>query len=119
MILIIGTFATMMVALGGGLVTQGDFVFGAALCGLGGILLGTMFAALQTRNNSVANISPKLPGLTTPGLTVGQLKHFLDDPWVDASTAVYVGDQGFNAAGGVFLCLLDGGKSLVIEGKER
>ena len=110
MVALLGAFACMLVALGSGLAASGHVALGVALAGLGSIGLGTMFAALQSAATPHYGID------SSDGLTVRQLKAFLaDTTWVTDDTKVYVGNNGMNVAGGIFTCLLDGGKAIVLE----
>jgi len=108
---LIGAVLVAFVAAGSSLLSTGDTFSGLVVMSIGGIGLGTLFAAVQAgqRSNRFD---------TRDGLTVRQLKTFIASvPWVTDDTKVYVGDQGLNIAGSVFSCLLDGGKSIVIERK--
>ncbi len=115
MAVFLGALCVALIAAGSSVFTTGHILFGLFLMGLGAFGLGTMFAAFQ----SAATKGPhSFASDSRDGLTLDQLWEFLHNaPGLDGNTRVYVGDQGINVAGGLFNCLLDGRKALVIERK--
>ncbi len=109
MIQLLGVLGIIAIFNGGAYVAMGQMTFGLALTAFGSVLLGTIVAAIQSTKRE-----PRFD--TREGLTVRQMLTYINDhPNMPDDTKVYVGDQGLNAAGSVFSCLLDGGKTLVIE----
>jgi hypothetical protein len=81
--------------------------------GAGALSGGALLAAAQTAAGLAA---AHLEGAAySAGISVRQLRLYLASHAVADDTLVYVGDAGLNPAGGLFHCLLDGGKALVIE----
>lgn len=110
MVQAIGVLCVILLFNGGAYVQAGNFPLGLGLTSLGGIILGTLFAAVQSANRRVSSFD------TREGLSLTQLHKFLSDqPSLTGDTKVYVGDQGLNVAGSVFVCLLDGHRTVVIE----
>ncbi len=108
MIALLASLCIALIFLGGG-VFEHDIVTGLGLTALGALSLGTIFASLEA-GKTTSRFD------TREGMTVRQLQHYLaTTPWITDDAKVYVSDEGFAAAGTCFGCVLDGGKTLVIE----
>lgn len=110
MIALLGAFCIMII-FAGGAVSCHDFWLGVGTMAPGALGLGLLFAIVSTTQHRTGSFD------TREGLTVRHLKKFLTDvPWVSDDTKVYVRDHNaLEPATHVFSCLLDGGKSMVIE----
>ena len=115
MAVFLGALCVALIAAGSSVFTTGNMLLGMVLMAIGAAGLGTMFAAFQS---AAAKGAQSFAFDSRDGLTLDQLWKFLHNaPGLDGNTRVYVGDQGINVAGGLFNCLLDGRKALVIERK--
>lgn len=104
--------AFVSVVFGGGFVAGAGFLLlGLGATAMGSIGLGLLFAIAATTYHKTGAFD------TREGLTVRQLKHFLGDTsWITDDAKLYVRDQNqLLPATHLFSCLLDGGKSVVIE----
>ncbi len=113
MVRLLGMLLTMMVFLGGVTFQIGNLWAALTIAGLGAIGLGTLVAAVQS-----GATQPSFAFDTTEGLTLNQLWMFLTKDTTDltADTTVYLGtEHGLHVATGLFTCVLDGRKALVIE----
>lgn len=112
MIALLGA-ACVAIIFAGGAVSSHDFWLGVGTMAPGALGLGLLFAIVSTSRHKTHSFD------THDGLTVRQLARFITDRETqpDYDTKIYVGSDGFHMASGVFSCLLDGGKALVIERK--
>lgn len=111
MIQLIGVCCVVAVFYGGANIDAGNYAWGFGLTAIGSIGLGTVVAAIQssTRGDRFE---------VREGMNVRQLKLFIDSsPTVTDETKVYIGDTGLHPAAMCFSCILDGGRTLVIERK--
>lgn len=109
MIALLGAICTMLVFLGGGISTF-DRGIGFLLTVVGTTGLGMLFAYIQSEQWNIERFD------TREGLTVEQLRTYLaSTPAAYPDTKVFVGDQGLHVAGSVFICVLDGRRTVVIE----
>lgn len=116
MIGIIGSFLVVFLVAGGGLIQSGNTWAGLGIVGLSAIVLGAMFASLQSASDLTGAIEDGLEA-NDNGLTIHQLVSYIVFSGADGSTKIYLGDQGLNVASGVFTCMLDGQQAIVIERK--
>lgn len=111
----LGALLASLLVGGGGFIQHGDMVLGLSSIGFAAIGLGILYAAIQTSAAATRAINA---GIHTPGLTVRQLMTYVLENNVNLDTHVYVGYKGLDVASGVFNCLLDGRRALVIEREE-
>lgn len=110
MIELVAAVLVSLVFYAGGVFNEGHMFAGLLIASLSVTALGTLFAAARYAGQRVSSFD------TREGLSLTQLHKFLSDqPSLTGDTKVYVGDQGLNVAGSVFVCLLDGHRTVVIE----
>lgn len=110
MIELVAAALVALVFYAGGVFNEGHIVAALLIAGLSTMALGTLFAAARYAGQQVSSFD------TREGLSLDQLHTFITDtPLLTRDTKVYVGDQGLNMAGSVFVCLLDGHRTVVIE----
>lgn len=110
MIELVAAVLVSLVFYAGGVFNDGHMFAGLLIASLSVTALGTLFAAVRYAGQRVSSFD------TREGLSLAQLHKFLSEqPALTGDTKIFVGDQGLNMAGSVFVCILDGHRRVVIE----
>jgi hypothetical protein len=111
MIAFLGVFCMLGVFFGGAAFQADNVALGVSLTTFGSAGLGMLVAAIQSSTKGHRFE-------VRDGLNVRQLKTFMaSSPTLTDETKVYVGNVGLHPAAMCFECILDGGRTLVIERK--